>query len=197
MDSCCVCTSPYSLEIASMLACGATAEAISTATALDVDAVEDHIATCCAAPIADDIPDTLERSDQRLRALAEKISAAGTGAGLAGDAKTLLTALSVGLRLEMEVRKRLEAKQEQLGRDLPHDIDRWTDAEAEKMRAYMDQVVLDAGRTSYASPQARLMAVEVELERRADVLEVANLFQRLLKDPALLATVQAMTKEVA
>jgi len=180
-----------------MLACGATAEAISTATALDVDAVEDHIATCCAAPIADDIPDTLERSDQRLRALAEKISAAGTGAGLAGDAKTLLTALSVGLRLEMEVRKRLEAKQEQLGRDLPHDIDRWTDAEAEKMRAYMDQVVLDAGRTSYASPQARLMAVEVELERRADVLEVANLFQRLLKDPALLATVQAMTKEVA
>jgi hypothetical protein len=41
------------------------------------------------------------------------------------------------------------------------------------------------------------MAVEVELERRADVLEVANLFQRLLKDPALLATVQAMTKEVA
>jgi hypothetical protein len=185
------------LEIASMLACGATAEAISTATALDVDGVERHLTTCCTTNAVDDAPDTLERSDQRLKVLAEKISAAGTGAGLAGDAKTLLTALSVGLRLEMEVRKRLEAKQEQLGRDLPHDIDRWTDAEAEKMRAYMDRVVLDAGHTSYASTTAKMMAMEVELERRADALQVVGLFQRLLKDPALLATVQAMTKEAA
>lgn len=95
-----------------MLACGATPDAIAASTGLDPVAVEAHLAACVSPSTLDDTPDNLERSDQRLRALAEKISLAGTGAGLQGDAKSLLTALSISLRVEMEIRRRLETKAE-------------------------------------------------------------------------------------
>ena len=72
MVDCPVCTSSYILEISSMIACGADAETVATSTGLDVEAIEEHLNVCCAAPVQDGTPDTLEKSDQRLRALAEK-----------------------------------------------------------------------------------------------------------------------------
>jgi hypothetical protein len=109
------------VEIASMIACGATAETIATTTGLDVNAVEDHLATCCAT-ITDDGPDSLEKSDQRLRNLSELIGSASLAAGLQGDPKTQIAALAVALRAETELRRRLEdqiEKQHEQGGDIP------------------------------------------------------------------------------
>ena len=107
MANCPVCTSEFALEVASMIACGADAETIATTTGLDVDAVEQHIETCCAMA-TDDSPDSLEKSDARLRALSEQITSASLAAGLQGDAKGQLAGLAIALRAETELRRRLE-----------------------------------------------------------------------------------------
>jgi hypothetical protein len=67
--------------------------------------------------------------------------------------------------------------------------------EAARMREYLDSIISEAARTPYASTGARLMGMEIELEKRSDGQEILELFQRLVRDPALLATVQAMTIE--
>jgi hypothetical protein len=106
MFDCPACTSTYALEIASMLACGADAETIATTTGLDVALVEQHIESCTTA--TDDSPDSLEKSDARLRALSEQITSASLAAGLQGDAKGALAGLAIALRAETELRRRLE-----------------------------------------------------------------------------------------
>jgi hypothetical protein len=107
MSSCPVCTSSFAVEVSSMIACGADANLIATTTGLDVAAVEQHIETCCALTL-DDGPDSLEKSDQRLRNLTELIGSASLAAGLQGDPKTQIAALAVALRAETELRRRLE-----------------------------------------------------------------------------------------
>jgi hypothetical protein len=122
MADCPICTSAYALEISTMLDCGATVETIASSTGLDVALVQEHIETCCTTVTDDDSPDTLEKSDKRLRVLSERITAATLGAGLSGDAKSQIAALAIALRAETELRRRLEdqiERQHAQGGDIP------------------------------------------------------------------------------
>ena len=107
--TCAVCESPYLGQVQTLLSCGADASAIATATTFDQSVIEQHIRDCCTV-VSTDGQDTLEASDRRLRGLVQRISIAGQAAGLQGDLKSLLTALSAELRLESEIRSHLQAR---------------------------------------------------------------------------------------
>ena len=186
MSDCPVCVSPYNLEIASMAACGATAEVIATSTGLDVDAIENHLAICCAAPVPDDTPDSLEKSDQRLRGLASKIAAAGTASGLAGDAKSLLAALAIELRVETALRARLEKQEEKSAGALPGEF---SEEESSRYIHFVDSVLEETAARRDASPQARWGGMQKLLAEHPLGAKITDLVWRLLHDGPLLDSI--------
>src|ERR1700678_626356 len=97
---CPVCSSPLIATVAAMVSCGASPEEIMLQTDLELAAVQRHMAECNTVITTD--ADTLEASDQRLADLQAQINIAATASGLAGDPKTQLAALSLGLRIESE-----------------------------------------------------------------------------------------------
>jgi hypothetical protein len=107
--SCEVCTSPSFGVAHAMLECGASPAEISEQTGLELSAVEWHAANCVRV-VEDEEPDSLEKSDVRIRDLAARIAVAGTSAGLQGDVKSQLLALSAALRAEQEIRRSLEER---------------------------------------------------------------------------------------
>jgi hypothetical protein len=193
MSDCVVCFSPYNVEISSMLACGADAETIATTTGLDVNAVESHIAKCCAAPVPDDSPDSLEKSDQRLRALASKIAAAGTASGLAGDAKSLLTALAIELRVETALRERLEKQEEKNAAALPLDSS-GNLLPPPGVTKYIDSVLEARENRPGDAPESRWFGMGMIISKHPDGDRLLNLFWQLLHDQPLLTSVLQTTE---
>jgi hypothetical protein len=110
MTDCPVCSSPMIATVAAMVSCGASPEEIGLQTDLEPVAVQRHIAECSTVITTD--ADTFEASDQRLENLQAQINIAATASGLAGDLKSQLAALSLGLRIESEMRRRLEERAE-------------------------------------------------------------------------------------
>jgi hypothetical protein len=193
MSDCPVCLSPYNVEISSMLACGADAETIATSTGLNLSAVEAHIAKCCAAPVPDDTPDSLEKSDQRLRALAAKIAAAGTASGLAGDAKSLLTALAIELRVETALRERLEKQEEKNAATLPLDSS-GNLLPPPGVTEYIDSVLEARENRPGDSPESRWFGMGILINKHPVGNRLLSLFWRLLHDAPLLDSVLQMTE---
>src|SRR5580658_1491503 len=112
---CPVCTNPMIGVVTSMLDCSASAEEIAASCGLSVEEVEQHITECCKPAVA---PTTLAASDNRLALLADRISACITTAGMSGDIRGQLSALSLGVRAELEFRRRLETQEKD--RAIPH-----------------------------------------------------------------------------
>jgi hypothetical protein len=191
MTDCSVCVSSYAVEISSMISCGADAETIAASTGLDVNAVEEHMAVCCVTPVQDDSPDSLEKSDQRLRALAAKIAAAGVSSGLAGDAKSLLAALAIELRVETALRERLEKQEEKSVGVAPGEF---SEDESSRFISFVDSILEDTTRRKGVSPEARWLGMQVQIGKRPDGNKVLDLVQRLLDNPALLADVQVLAQ---
>ena len=108
MADCQVCISPMLLTVVSMAETGSGAGEISTAVGLDEIDIERHFAECCrpAAPAVE--KDSMAASDSRLRLLQERISLAVNISGIQGDGKNHLAGLSLALRAELELRRRLE-----------------------------------------------------------------------------------------
>ncbi len=121
MNDCEVCLSPLIATVHSMREMGSTFFEIADATALDAAEVEQHFSECCV--IASSEPDSLTASDERLKRLQEKIALVATAGGLQGDLRTQVSALSLSLRAELEVRSALaeRAKAEKEAPD-PNDI---------------------------------------------------------------------------
>jgi len=78
---------------------------ISDATGLDATAIERHFVKCCALAANTGEKDSLAQSDIRLRELSSRISLAANIAGVQGDTKSHLSALSLQLRCELEQRQ--------------------------------------------------------------------------------------------
>jgi hypothetical protein len=106
MADCQVCISPMLLTVVSMAETGSGAGEISTATGLDELDIERHFVECCR-PVTP-VKDTMNASDDRLRQLQSRIELAISVSGLQGDGKNHLAGLSLALRAELELRRRLE-----------------------------------------------------------------------------------------
>jgi hypothetical protein len=172
---CAVCASHEFGVVHSMLEAGASPEAIAGQTSLQLDDIEWHAANCVS--FADDGPDTLEKSDQRIRDLAQRIAVAGTAAGLQGDVKSQLQALSAALRAETEIRHALEARA----------ADARQDANAPVTVASLDELMREFDRST--DPRVRLSA-EV-----ADRPDEAQAFRYLLQHPDLCRAVMNLIVE--
>lgn len=170
-----------------MLACGADAETIATTTGLDIALVEQHIESCTTA--TDDSPDSLEKSDQRLRNLSELIGSASLAAGLQGDPKTQIAALAVALRAETELRRRLEdqiEKQYEQGGDIPEITIEQHDRVIARAEAFAASVGSDFSIinsvTSHIGFQLHYHADATQLARIRDFLSNSRPDARLMQD---------------
>lgn len=105
MPSCEICLSPMLAVIHSMREAGSEFSEIADATALDAETIELHFAQCCELTGTE--PDSLQASDERLRRLQQQISLTATAGGLSGDLRTQVSALSLALRTELEIRQNL------------------------------------------------------------------------------------------
>ena len=107
------------LSLTSMLEAGATLEELANAPGLTALEVEQHFQERVPAT-ATNGRDSMEQSDLRLQELSEKISLAANVAGIAGDTRSHLSALSLQLRCELEQRAALaarDAKEKEAPRD--------------------------------------------------------------------------------
>ncbi len=120
MSDCEICTSPMLLSVVSLAEQGSSPEEISEATGLHALAIEQHFSECCtlAAPTSE--RDTMEQSDRRLAQLSERISLAASVSGIQGDTRSHLSALSLALRVELEQRSAILAR-DTAERESPHD----------------------------------------------------------------------------
>jgi hypothetical protein len=119
-----------------MADCNADIDEIATSTGLLAADLESHFSTCCQAPA---IASSMEQSDARLAALQERINLSIISAGLQGDHKSQLQALSLQLRSELEVRRRLEQNPDP--RDLPSNNADWSDDEKERFHGWLDSII--------------------------------------------------------
>jgi DNA-binding transcriptional MerR regulator len=110
MSDCPICISPLISTVHSMQETGVSYDEIGETCALDPADIEQHFQKCCEPIVAGTAPDSLQASDERLRQLQQKISLVAVGAGLAGDVRSQVSALSLSLRTELEVRARLEER---------------------------------------------------------------------------------------
>ena len=110
MTNCAVCSDPQIGVVSSLLSCGATVEEVIQQTGLEPAAVQFHVEQC-TVPVTEDA-DTLQASDLRLTELQNQAKLCAVAAGLSGDTRSQASALAVGLRIESERRRRLEARLE-------------------------------------------------------------------------------------
>lgn len=110
-----------------------------------------------------------------------------------GDVRGQVGALGAALKsLEMRSKTK-EREREAAPRDLPPDTNTWTDVEGQKMRDYLDSIISDAAATPYATVEARMMGLEINLEKSPELLVV---FQRIAHDPTLLEQVKTLISGV-
>jgi hypothetical protein len=134
MAACPVCVHPMISTITSMVDCGADVLQIAESCGLSTEEVEQHLAECCKSPAA---PTSLQASDERLALLADRISAAIVSSGLSGDTRGQLQALSLGVRAELEFRRRLEQQVQE--RPIPRVG--MTEHEQDLVRNYLDTII--------------------------------------------------------
>jgi hypothetical protein len=133
------------MTVSAMIDCGASAQEIADSTALDVADLEHHLDVCCRPPATlTSVEEALAASDQRLQVLSERISATIVSAGLTGDCKSQLGALSLAVRVELENRRRAEEAAKAAVHDLPLDPNSWTDLEKSKFHAWLDSIIPSA-----------------------------------------------------
>jgi len=168
--------------------CGATFAEIADACGLDSETIEQHFRTCCEVVAAGPEPDSLTASDERLTRLQEKISLAATAGGLQGDLRSQISALSLSLRAELEVRASLQEREKADG-DLPSDCRQWTEKQGTQFVAYLDSIVKQA--TAVARPGSA-----VDEYGWLCSLEPATLamFRRIAADLRLLAAAKELEK---
>jgi hypothetical protein len=107
-DPCPVCVSPMLLTVVSLAEQGSGVSEIADSTGLTQLEIERHFEKCCASIAVFPEKDSLNASDERLRQLQERISLAISVSGVQGDIRSHLTGLSLAIRAELELRRRLE-----------------------------------------------------------------------------------------
>jgi hypothetical protein len=180
---CTICASPDRAAIDGQLLAGVKQKAVAEQfPALSRFALSRHWRRCLAAqPVV-----TAEVNDNSQLALwVQRASDLYVASGAALDLRGQSAAISAAFRA-MEFRfKHQERMEEQVARDLPSDPGAWTGQEREKMRSYLDEIIHDAARTPFASPEAILLAEKPETLR---------MFATIASDPALLVVVQSLIK---
>jgi hypothetical protein len=141
--TCAVCTSPMRAVVAALLECGASVVEMVDHTGLDAKLIESHLAHVAADDSEEPTSNNpVELSDERLRILLRRAHETYTAAGLQGDTKSQVSALSAQLRCECEIARRAESKAERKDTlALAHDPNTWPESERARVRDFLDWVV--------------------------------------------------------
>jgi hypothetical protein len=125
--------SPRCAEINAQIVAGAQNKAIAERAGLSPSVISRHRRICLQPEVlseAEQVELWLSRADQMF-----------LQAGINGQVREQCQALAAGLRaLEFSFKRREEMQTEE-ARALPHDVQRWTDAERSKMMEFLDHIV--------------------------------------------------------
>jgi hypothetical protein len=184
---CAVCVSPMIATVHSMQECGASWIEIADATSLQADEIEKHFAECCEVATASE-PDSLAASDARLKQLQERIALVATAGGLQGDLRSQVSALSLSLRAELEVRASLQERAEAI-QPLTPDCRSWPEEKRREFIKYTDSVMAEAEARAKPGSAVADYGWLCRLEP-----ETLALFKRIAVDPQWLAAAKALEK---
>lgn len=154
---CAVCQNPARQQIDSSIMAGLSFNEIGRTFSVSRFSVQRHKRNCLNAARE---PESLQgQLNLWLKRANELFLTSGASADARGQAQAL-TAAFRGLEFALK-HQEIES---QKARDLPSATAEWTNEEADKFRAYLDSIIMDASRTPYASEAAKTLGRQIELE---------------------------------